>query len=69
MPLEYKYCVRKYRLETGVGRKRVVRLAFLTDIHLTDQGRDRSSGSFWTNADLRVCFWAAILWWQKRAPR
>lgn len=46
--MEYKYCVRKYRLETGVGRKRVVRLAFLTDIHLTDQGPGQE---FWKLLD------------------
>ena len=38
----------KYRLETGVGRKRVVRLAFLTDIHLTDQGPGQE---FWKLLD------------------
>lgn len=38
MLLEYKYCVRKYHLETGVGKKRTVRLVYLTDVHLTDHG-------------------------------
>lgn len=48
MPLNYKYCVRKYHLTTDVGRKKTVRLAFLTDMHLTEEAPGQE---FWRLLD------------------
>lgn len=48
MPLDYRYCVRKYHLDTGVGEKGLVRLAYLTDVHLGDDGPGQE---FWKLLD------------------